>query len=75
MNCNCSNEYCHSKVPAEALIPIVDKCGEYRVRIVEVTDRRVKAVKLISWDEWLGLCDELRFTPDGRQWEPYVRAT
>jgi hypothetical protein len=73
MNCNCSEENCWSKIPAEALIPVPGKCGEFNVRVVQVSASNIaKPVKLISMEEWQGLCDNCRFTPDGRLWEPYV---
>ena len=72
MNCHCSEEYCWSKIPAEALIPVPFKCGEFYVRVVQVTSNIVKPVKIISMEEWQGLCDDCRFTADGRKWEPYV---
>jgi len=71
MNCNCSNEYCWSKVPVEALI-ITDDCGKFRVRVVQDTSNLVKHIKILEWDEWQGLCDDMRCTPDGRRWKPYV---
>jgi len=70
--CPCSNEDCYDKVPIEAKIPNLRNDSEPHIRVVQVTSNIVKPVKVLSWNEWKELCDNCRFTEDGRKWEPYV---
>jgi hypothetical protein len=72
--CNCSNEDCFDKVPAEAMIPVLGERNKFRVRVVQVTPKKVNPVRILDWDDWVILCDNCRVCEDGYKWKPYVPA-
>ena len=77
MDCNCSDSYCWSKIPADAVV-LRDSTGEiHTIRIQEknwpaASATSSRKTRVITIDEWIRLCDNMRCSADGTAWVPYA---
>jgi NMD protein affecting ribosome stability and mRNA decay len=76
MDCNCSQEYCWSKIPQSAVVSRDEFNMPYKIRIQEKnwTVGPVLSSKksvVITFHTWCKLCDDC-MEMNGTTWEAYV---
>jgi hypothetical protein len=68
MPCNCTNQYCFDKVPEESIVRSNGEPAYVHVKNVKYN----RMTQIMSWDEWVILCDNCRTDNFGCTWEPFV---
>ena len=74
MECNCSNNFCASKLPAGCVIEY-DECKQpVSIRVIKKTSSFVfkSVTKIITYSEWEAICDNMGCDKNGDTWLPYV---
>lgn len=74
MECNCSNNYCASKLPAGSVVKYDENKLPVSIRVIRKGSSFMfkDEVKIISFDEWAAMCDNMGCDTDGVRWTPYV---
>jgi hypothetical protein len=68
MPCNCTNQYCFDKVPEESIVRSNGEPAYVYLKNVKYN----RMTQIMSWDEWVILCDNCRTDNVGCAWEPFV---
>jgi len=75
MQCNCSNDYCWSKIPAGAVSSYDSDNLPAYINVIKKHNTMFvpkRITKLIPYSEWIEICENMGCDKDGIRWVPFV---